>query len=226
MTADAASGQRAFVRYVLLPQVLLTVTLLGGVRLVGKDASLVFLPPPLITLILALLLVALLARGGIVGAHVGFSADFPPLANVSHALTLVALLAASAQALSAVLPERGAAAWLFRAFLLWSLWQALFLPFQAPQLLRSLLALFGTAFVVKHVLLAALHEPEAGWAQRVLGALFEGAPVLTQDAQAFAPATGYVAFATLVLYGLALVLLAPPRAPSSSVALAVRDDAA
>jgi hypothetical protein len=80
--------------------------------------------------------------------------------------------------------------------------------------LRSLAILFGTAFVLKHLLLASLYSPEGGWLQRMAGTLLQGVAIGTLDAPTFAPVTGYIAFLTLSLYVAGLILLA----------LAVRQD--
>ena len=52
----------ALVSYVVLPFIFLTVTLLGGLRVSGDNHVFIFLPPSLITLMLALLLLLLFVR--------------------------------------------------------------------------------------------------------------------------------------------------------------------
>ena len=138
-------------------------------------------------------------------------ADRPLLGNLSHILTLVALFAASAQAFNSVLPEEGLLHWLFSFFFLWTLWNNQFAPFDPARLLRSLAVLFGTAFALKHMLLAGLHPAETGWMGRVAAALLQGVSLGTLDVPAFAPATGYVSFFTVVLYVGCLMLM--PAAP-------------
>jgi hypothetical protein len=71
--------------------------------------------------------------------------------------------------------------------------------------LRSLTILFGTAFVLKYILLANLYSSEGGWLKRLAGTLLQG---VTLDAPAFAPVTGYIAFFTLALYITGLTLFA------------------
>src|SRR4029078_851030 len=78
----------------------------------------------------------------------------------------------------------------------------------ARRLLRSLAILFGTAFILKHMLLASLYNPEGGWLKRLAGSLLQGVTEGTLDAPGFAPATGYIAFFTLALYVGGLILLA------------------
>jgi len=207
-------GQRAFVHFVLLPMVLLTVALLGGLRVAAGHRAFLFVPPPLITLVLAGLLMSLFVRGGLVRPARWVHGDQPLLVNVSRLLTLVALFASSAQAFNSVLPEQGLLHWLFCFFFLWTLWNNQFSPFDPARLLRSLAVLFGTAFVLKHLLLAGLHPAEAGWMGRVAAALLQGVSLGALDAPAFAPATGYISFFTVALYvgGLMLVPAAPPPA--------------
>jgi hypothetical protein len=209
MAVSNRSRNRALVRFIALPMIFLTVALLGGLRVSADDYVFVFVAPPLITLVLAVLLMLLFARGRAIELGQWVSSDHPTLVNVSHALTLLALFFASAQAFNSVLPERGLLYWLFSFFFLWTLWNNQFSSFDARRLLRSLAVLFGTAFVLKHLLLASLYAPEGGWLKRLAGALLEGVSLGTLDAQAFAPATGYISFFTLALYVTGLVLMTP-----------------
>ena len=195
---------RAILRYLLLPFVLLTVALLGGVRLRSEDKAFVFIAPPLVTLVLAVLLMVLFVRGQLLVWQHWLDADAPMLENTAHALTLLALFFASAQAFNAVLPERGLFFWLFALFFLWTLWQQQFSLFDARRLLRSMAALFGTAFALKYFVFASLYAPDGGWVAKLTGLALDAFNLGTQP---FAPATGYLAFFTLALYVGALVLL-------------------
>lgn len=219
---DNRERNRALVQFVLLPTVFLTAALLGGVRVRAETGALVFVAPPLVTLILAVMLLALFARGRAVVLGRWLSGEHAVLTNVSHALTLAALFFASAQAFNSVLPERGLLRWVFSFFFLWTLWQSQFAPFDARRLLRSLAALFGTAFVLKHMLLASLYAPDGGWLKRLAGVALEGATLGTLDAEPSAPATGYISFFALALYvgGLALM----PPAPGDEPGRAARAD--
>lgn len=198
-------------RFVALPMLFLTVALLGGLRVSAPDHAFVFVTPPLITLILAVLLMSLFVRGHLLNIQAWLSGERPALENVSHALTLLALFFASAQAFNSVLPERGLLFWLFSFFFLWTLWNNQFSSFDAKRLVRSLAVLFGTAFVLKHMLVATLYAPDGGWLKRAAGVLLEGVSLGTLDTLAFAPATGYISFFTLALYVAGLILL--PNAP-------------
>ncbi|MET0551979.1 MAG: hypothetical protein ABW221_03005 [Vicinamibacteria bacterium] len=204
------ANRRATVRFVVLPATLLLVALLGGLRLRGADGAFVFLPPPLVTLCLAGLAMALFLRAGLVRAGAWVSAELPLPVSVCNALTLLALFAATAQAINSVLPEQGLLHWVFVLCFFWTLWQDQFTPWAVARLLRSLAVLFGTAFVLKHVVLGALYGgPSPGLSRRILNVVLEGVTLGALDAPAFAPATGYVSFATVALYVGALALLRP-----------------
>jgi hypothetical protein len=209
MPVSNRSRNRALLSFIALPMIFLTVALLGGLRVQAEDHVFVFVAPPLITLVLAAMLMLLFVRGHAIELGQWVSSDYPTLVNVSHGLTLLALFFASAQAFNSVLPERGLLYWMFSFFFLWTLWNNQFSSFDARRLLRSLAVLFGTAFVLKHMLLASLYGPEGGWLKRLAGMLVEGVSLGTLDAQAFAPATGYISFFTLALYVAGLVLMTP-----------------
>ena len=211
--ADTRETNRLLLRHFVLPTIFLTVALAGGLRVDGPTRALVFVAPPLVALVLAALLSSLFVRSRLVELGAWLSPERPPAENVAHALVLVALFFASAQAFNSVLPESGLFRWLFSFFFLWTLWQNQFSAPEPRRTLRALAALFGTAFALKHLLIANLSDPEGGWLKRVAGALLEGFTQGTVGGQqAFAPATGYVSFFTLALYvaGLALLPSAPP----------------
>jgi hypothetical protein len=219
VTQARERARREWARFVLLPCALLSVALLGGLRVSAPEAGFVFVAPPLVTLVVAVLVVSLLARGGLVapGRWLGSHLSLP--VNAAHALVLLALFAASAQAVNAVLPERGLFHWLLALFFLWTLWNYQFAPFERERLLRSVAVLFGSAFLVKHLLLGSLYGgPAPGWSRRLLNALLEGATLGSVDAPAFAPATGYVAFLTLALYVGSLWLMGDPAAQAEAPA--------
>ncbi|HEY6247334.1 MAG TPA: hypothetical protein VIX17_25515 [Pyrinomonadaceae bacterium] len=182
--------------------------LLGGLRIGAESGAFIFIAPPLVTLLLATLLMLLLVRGGLVRLHQWVGSDFPPLTNVAHIWIFITIFFASAQAFNSVLPERGLLHWMFSFFFLWTLWNNQFSSFDARRLLRSLTILFGTAFVLKHMLLASLYSPEGSWLKRVAGTLVQGVALGTFDAPPFAAVTGYIAFFTLALYVAGLILFA------------------
>jgi hypothetical protein len=207
MMENNRSRNRALVSFIVLPMLFLTVALLGGLRVSAEDHAFIFIPPPLVTLVLAVLLALLFVRGHLIELPRWVSSTNSPLTNFSNVWMLLTLFFASAQAFNSVLPERGLLHWLFSFFFLWTLWNNLFSWFDARRLVHSLAVLFGTAFVLKHLLLAGLYSQERGWLQRVAGALLQGVSLGTLDTPAFAPASGYISFFTLALFVAGLLLL-------------------
>jgi hypothetical protein len=202
--------------------IFLSVALLGGLRIDVETKAFIFIPPPLITLILAVLLMILFVRGHAIELRQWVRSDQPPLTNVSHVLTLLTVFFGSAQAFNSVLPERGLLYWLFSFFFIWTLWNNQFSSFDARRLLRSLAVLFGTAFFLKHMFLASLFSPEGGWAKKIAGFFVELGTLGTIDTQVFAPATGYISFFTLALYVLGLILLTPSPEPEQDARALIR----
>src|ERR671919_2155433 len=208
MSQTNRSRNRALLDFIVLPFLFLTVALLGGLRIGAESRTFIFIAPPLVTLLLAVLLMLLLVRGGLLRFQQWVGSDLLPLTNIAHIWMFITIFFASAQAFNSVLPERGLLHWLFSFFFLWTLWNNQFSSFDARRLVRSLVVLFGTAFVLKHMLLASLYAPDGGWLKRLAGALAQGVSLGTLDAPMFAPATGYISFFTLILYIAGLILLA------------------
>jgi hypothetical protein len=208
MSQTNRSRNRALVNFVVLPFLFLTVTLLGGLRIGAESRTFIFIAPPLVTLLLATLSLLLFVRGGLLRFHQWVGSDLPPLTNVAHTWMFITIFFASAQAFNSVLPERGLFHWLFSFFFLWTLWNNQFSSFDARRLLRSLTILFGTAFVLKHILLTSLYSPAGGWFNRLAGTLLQGVTLGALETPAFAPATGYITFFTLALYVAGLIMLA------------------
>jgi hypothetical protein len=221
---DYTDRNRALLHFIVTPTILLTVALLGGLRVDAQTRQFVFIAPPLVTLVLAILLGALFVRAGAIDLRQWLALEQPMLTNLAHLLTLLALFFASAQAFNSVLPESGLLHWMFSFFFLWTLWTNQFSVFDARRLLRSLIVLFSTAFVLKHLLVSGLYAPSGGWLKTIAAALLQGVSI---DVPAFAPVTGYISFVALALYVAGLLLIGPvPANPApADNRLAVREDA-
>jgi hypothetical protein len=214
-----------------LPLLFLSVVLFGGMRVVGVRVVLV--PPPLFTLVLAFLLVGVLVRSGALAPERLMSAGRSALANISGAIVLLTVFAAATQAFNVATPELGLPRLLFSVFLFVLLLNTLAASPDRSRVLRSLLVIFGSAFVLKFIILAALADPEGGWLKRVLLAMIEGLTLGTLTQTIYAPITGYLAFFVLTLFLIGLALLPPRRLPptlvsdtsdTSDTTLARRDD--
>ena len=206
-----------------LPLLFLTVTLLGGLRV---DARVVFAPPPLSALVLALLLLAALVRCGAVAPERLLNAQRPTVANMTGGVMLVTLFTAAVQAFNLVIPESGLPRMAVTVFLFLLLLNTIAASADRTHVLRSTAVIVGSTFVLKFIVLAALSDTAGGWLKRVLLASLEGVTLGTLTQPRLAPITGYVAFAALVMFlaGLALLPRRVPRpgeiAPTRSTALA------
>jgi phage shock protein PspC (stress-responsive transcriptional regulator) len=193
-----------------LPLLLLTVAALGGVR-VSQTGALALLPPSLMSLILGVGLLGVLVRSGALVPARLVNDHRSALENASGAVVLAALVAASAQIFSMVTPSAGLLAFVFTVFFVLLLWNTLAVEPDRRQVLRSLLVVFGGALVLKYVVLAAIYEPDGGLLRRVLLTMLEGVSLGTLGFVPDGAATGYIAFFTLAMYFIALVLLPSRR---------------
>lgn len=187
-----------------LPLLLLTVALLGGARIADRVT---FLPPTLFALVLALLLFGVLVRCGALAPERLMSVSRPALANLNGLVVLLATFFASAQAFNVATPESGLPHVLFNVFLLVLLLNTLAAAPDRVRMLRSLMVIFGSAFTLKFIVLAALSNPVGGRLKRALLVMLEGLTLGTLTQDIFHPATGYLAFFTLVLFLFGLALL-------------------
>jgi hypothetical protein len=188
----------------VLPLLFLTVALLGGVRVADR---VVLLPPPLFALVLAGILAGVLVKSGALAPDRLVHARRPGLANANGAFVLGALLAAAAQAFNMAIPESGLPRLLFSVFLLVLLINTLAASPDRVRVLRSMLVIFASAFVLKFIVLAALSDPGGGYTKRVLQVLLEGMTFGALSQEVYRPATGYLGFVTLTLFVSGLALL-------------------
>jgi hypothetical protein len=192
----------------VLPSLFLTVALLGGLRL-GADVRLV--PPPLVTLVLAVLLLASLIRSGVLRPDRLLSPHRTGVENACGAAVLLALFGASAQVFTLLTPDSGLLHVLVSVFFLVQLLTTLTAVRDRLAMLRSLAVLLGCALFLRFVALESLYAPGRGVIKRVVTALLEGVTLGALDYVPTGAATGYVAFLTLTLYLVGLVLLPAVR---------------
>ncbi len=207
---------------VVLPVIFLTVAFCGGFR---AAATVKLVAPTLTSLVLAVPLLALLVRSGVIPVMTLLSGLRTPLENVSGAVVLAALFGASAQALNLLIPDTGLLHAAFAIFVFCQLLTMGAATVNRPAILRGLLVLFGSLFVLRYILVEALYARDGGLMQRVLTTLMSGASLGGISYEPNAPVTGYMAFFTLVLYFVGLLLLPRPpvlalvRQPSDPAAL-------
>lgn len=200
---------------IVLPLLFLTVALFGGLR-VEAGGGLLFVPPPLMALVLGLMLVGVLVRTGVLHVDLLFGPGRNGLALVSGGVLLATLFAAASQVFNSLTPESGLLNLFGNLFYLLLLWNTLAARPDPPRLMRSLLVIFGGAFVFKYVVLAALYDPTGGLARRVVATLVDGVTLGALGSAPDTPATGYVAFFTTLLFLIGLALLPQGRVTSIS----------
>lgn len=192
---------------IVLPLLLLTVTLLGGVQ---PGARIAFAAPSLFCLVLSSLLLAALVRSGALDPVRLMHGSRTALANANGAVVLITLFAAGAQVFATLTPATGLPQFFVSLFLFVLLVNTLVASPDRVRLLRSLAVILGAGLVLKFVLLAGLSQP-TGRVSRVLLALVDVATLgsVAQDPQP--PAAGYLAFLSVALFLVAAALLPPAR---------------
>lgn len=202
------SVRTASVTYILIPALLLTVTLLGGIRLAEADKTFLFLRPALICLIFAVVLIVLFVRGHLIELSGWFSEDLPVLQNAANAFVLLTLFTASTQVFNSLLPESGLPFWIVAFCFFWTLWNNLFLDFDARRLLRSLGGLLALGFFVKYLLLQNLTAPSSeNWLKAIFENPAKEAFTWVLDLPRYSSLTGYLQFFTVGLFLLGLFLI-------------------
>lgn len=190
-----------------LPAVFLTVALFGGLRVTDRVA---LVPPPLFALVLSVLLIGLLVRCGACAPDRLVHPRRPALANLNGAIVMLAVFLASAQAFNLATPDSGVPRLLVSLFFLVLLANTLAASPDRVRVLRSLFIILGSAFVVKFVVLTAMSSPGDTLVSRMLRLMLDGATFGAVTQGESHAATGYVAFATLMLYVFGLALLPTP----------------
>jgi hypothetical protein len=204
----------------VLPVLFLTVALCGSVRL---GPTIVLLPPSPYALLLGLLLVRLLIQSRTLVPAALLSPARGALANVNGGVVILTLWAASAQAFAVLIPDNGLPRLIVSVFFLILLLNTAAASPDRPRLLRSLAVTFGSAFLLKFVVLSALSEPGTGWLKRVLLAMMEGVTLGMLSQGVMHPASGYIALFALGLFLIGVFLL-PSREPPQTTALQAIND--
>lgn len=196
-----------YLRYLVLPAIFLTVTLLGGLRIAGEDGAFVFFRPALVCLIFSAILLILFARSGVLSLDGWFSESFTPLKNVANGLVVATLFASATQIFNSLLPEQGLTFWIVAFCFFWTLWNNLFADFDPRKLFRSLGGLFGLAFVAKYLILANLTAPAGRtWFETLTENPGQEAITRLLDLPRYAGSTGYIQFFAVGLFLLGLYL--------------------
>ena len=206
---------------IYLPVLLLTVTLLGGLR---PGSAVVLTPPSLFSLILAVLLLGVLVQSGAFVPLRVMNASRPAVANLNGGVLVATLMVAAAQMFALLTPDAGLPRVLFSIYFLVLMINTMAASPDRVRVLRSLAVTFGAAFVLKFIVLDALSDPAGGRLTRLLQVLFEGVTLGTVTQATQHPAAGYIAFAAIVMFLTALALLpSSMRELSPSHAIVVRD---
>ncbi len=195
---------------VVLPLVFLTVALLGGLQM---HRGIGFAPPSLFALVLSVLMVRILIQSDALAADLLLSSSRRMLGNVSGAVVLLTLWIASAQIFTLLIPVSGLPRVAFNVYFLLLMLNTAAADPDRPRLIRSLAVTFGTAFVLKFIILPELSDPEGGRLARVLRALLEGVTLGTLTQEAHHPALGYIAFFVLALFLIGVFMLPYRRSP-------------
>jgi hypothetical protein len=200
----------------VLPLLFLTVTLLAGVRV---DAAVALEPPSLFALVLGTLLLGTLVRSGALAPARLLHGARPMAANANGAVVLVTLFLAGAQVLAMLTPRSGLPLFFVDVFLFVLLLNTLVAQPDRVRLLRSLAVIFGSALVLKFVVLASLSSPGGSRTTRVLVALFDAATFGTIAQEPQTSGAGYLAFAAIALFLAGIAALPPARLFADSTAL-------
>ncbi len=200
-------SQNVYRTYLVLPAIFLTVTLFGGMRLNAGDNAFLFLKPALTCLVFAALTLVLYFRSGLVSAEGWLSESLPGLKNAANLAVLATMFTATVQLFNALIPEQGLPFWVVGFCFFWTIWNNLFADFDTKRLLRSMMAMFGFAFVFKYLVLANMTASgDASLLQRIFENPAKEAFTWLLDLPRYAAGTGYIQFFTVALYLIGLFL--------------------
>jgi hypothetical protein len=149
----------------------------------------------------------MLASSHAIALHRLINASRSAMANLNGLVVIITTFLASAQVFNLVTPETGLPRLLFSVFFLVLLLNTLAASPDRVRVLRSLVVIFGFAFVMKFVVLTALSDPTGGMLKRALLALLEGVTLGALTQGTFRESTGYVAFFTIALFMIGVGLL-------------------
>jgi hypothetical protein len=198
---------------VIVPALLLTAALLGSLRL-GDGGALRFVGPTVFSLVLATGLALVLLRARVLVPERLVAPGRTAIANANGAVVLAATVFAAAQIFTLLMPESGLMAILFGVFYVALLATIGAARPDAPRLVQSLLVVFGTALVLRFVVLNGLAAPAGGGlARRLFAAALEGLTLGALGLEHHAPATGYAAFLALVAFFAGLLLVPGGSSP-------------
>jgi hypothetical protein len=197
---------------VVLPAALLTVLLLGSVR-VGETTTIA--PPSVFALVLGLLLVRIVVQSGALAPARLVGASRSGLENGNGTIVLVSLWLAAAQVVAVLMPVSGLPRIVSGVFLLVLLLNTAAAAPDRVRLLRSLALTFGALFLLKFVVLSELSSPGSSRLKVVLQAMLEGITLGTLLQPPSHAVTGYLALVALMLF-LVGVFMLPARLPRNN----------
>ncbi len=196
---------------IVLPLLLLSVTLAGGFR---PGQPVVLAPPSLFALVLAVLLLGALVQSGALDPLRLTNGSRSALANTNGMVVMVTLSLAGAQVFSLLTPDFGMPRLIFSLYFLVLMFHTMAAGPDRVRLMRSLSVTFGAAFVLKFIVLDALSSPAGNRIGRAMQALFDGVTLGTITQQQHHPAAGYIAFATVAAFLIAIWMLPARSVPA------------
>ena len=204
-----------------LPLTLLSVVLLGGIRLTSPAA---IQPPTLFSLVLGSLLMAVFAQSGVIDGARLLNPARHAWANVNGLLAILTLFLANAQVISRLTPESGLPALVVSGLFFVTLLQLGAAGLDRLRCLRVWAVTLLAAFVIKFIVLATLAGPADRPLARALQALVDGLTFGSLSQPVEGRAAGYLVFAMLATYLLGLVML--PAAPATALMSRANDTTA